>query len=382
METATPFVEVADAIIESGGHDLNKCFQCATCTGSCPWGWVNPLNMRLLIRLAQFGLEGYEGDDVWRCTTCNTCRLRCPRDVGIIEVVLAIRKMLGDTGLIPRSLRGALASVSSDGNPWAGSREERNRWAAGLLPEFDPATTEYLLFGCCMPSYDPRSRKIAEAAVKVLGAAGVTAGVLGTQESCCGESVMRAGNESLFASLVASNGGIFTRAGVERILTLSPHCYHTFKNEYPELGARFDVTHISHLMADLLSAGKLRLEKPIDRTVTYHDPCYLGRHNGIYDAPRRVLEAVPGIILHEMYRTRETSLCCGAGGGRMWMETKVGERFSDLRIPEALGVGANILATTCPYCVNMFESSRLSLGHEEAIEVKDLTELVAASLAD
>ena len=380
MDIATPFIEVADAIVEAGGKDLNKCFQCATCTGSCPWGWVNPLNMRLLIRLAQFGLEGYEGDDLWRCTTCNTCRLRCPRDVGIIDVVQSVRKMIGESGLIPRTLRSAMATVSSDGNPWSGSREDRNKWAHGILPTFDRTKHEYLLFGCCMPSYDPRSRKIAEAAVKVLQAGGVTAGVLGTQESCCGESVRRAGNESLFAKLVETNGGLFERAGVQKILTLSPHCYHTFKNEYSELGAKFQVVHMAELLAELINKGRLTLAKPLDAVVTYHDPCYLGRHNDIFDAPRSVLAALPGARVKEMYRTRATSLCCGGGGGRMWIETKVGERFGDLRIPEAIAVGASVLATACPYCVNMLESSRVSLDSESAIQVKDLTELVAEAL--
>ena len=382
METVTPFVEVADAIIEAGGKDLNLCYQCATCTGSCPWGWVNPLNMRLLIRLAQFGLEGYEGDDLWRCTTCNTCRLRCPRDVGIIELVRSVRTMMHESGLIPKTLRGALANVATDGNPWAGSRADRNAWAKEILPAFDPAVHEYLLFGCCMPSYDARSRKIAQAAVRVLRAAGVTVGVLGTEESCCGESVRRSGNEELFGRLAEDNGALFARAGVKKILTLSPHCYHTFKNEYPEVGHKFEVVHITELMAELLRKGKLRLGKPLDVTVTYHDPCYLGRHNGVFDAPREVLAALPGVKVEEMWRTRQMSLCCGGGGGRMWIETKVGERFGDLRVPEAVAVGATVLTTACPYCVNMLESSRVSLDLEDKIQVKDLTELVAESLAN
>jgi Fe-S oxidoreductase len=380
MEIATPFVEVADAIVQSGGKDLNLCFQCATCTGSCPWGWVKPLNMRLLIRLAQFGLEGYEGEDLWRCTTCNSCQLRCPRGVGIVELVESIRAMMNETGTIPKSIRSALATAVSEGNPWSGGRDDRNKWADGLLPKFDKTKTEYLLFGCCMPSYDARSRKIAEAAVKVLKAANVTAGVMDSRESCCGESVKRCGAESTFESLVQSNGELFREAGVKKVLVLSPHCYHTFKNEYPEHGTKLQVTHMVELLSDLIAAGKLNLGKPVGAKITYHDPCYLGRHNNLYDAPRAVLKALPGATVKEMYRTRDTSLCCGGGGGRMWSETKVGERFSDLRIPEAMAVGAEILATACPYCVNMFESSRVSLGKEEAIQVKDLTELVAESL--
>jgi len=294
--------------------------------------------------------------------------------------VRSIRLMISESAPIPKTLRTAINSVAGDGNPWSGRRSERNQWAAGLLPAFDKTRTEYLFFGCCMPSYDPRSRKLAEAAVKVLKAAGITAGVLGTEESCCGESVRRAGNEPIWERVAASNTGLFEAAGVEKILVLSPHCYHTFKNEYEGLRGR-QVVHMSQLLADLLQAGKIELKKPLEATVTYHDPCYLGRHNDVYDAPRAVLAALPGATFKEMIRVRETSLCCGGGGGRMWVETAVGERFSDLRLPEAMAVGASVLATACPYCINMFESSRLTIGDENAIQVKDVTELVAEALA-
>lgn len=381
MDVATPFIEVANAIVEAGGKDLNLCYQCATCTGSCPWGYVEPLNIRQLIHLAQLGLEGYESEDLWKCTTCGTCKTRCPRGVGIIDLVRSIRMMIGETGLIPLTLRSALGSVRGDGNPWNGSRVERNRWAGPLqVPLFDKARTEYLLYGCCMASYDVRSRKIVEAAVRVLRAAGVTFGVMGQGEECCAESVRKIGEESLFERVAGSNIELFKAHGVEKIIVLSPHCYDAFKNDYPALGGKFQVVHIVEKIASLLLLDKLRLERPVKAKVTYHDPCYLGRHNNLFDPPRMILSKIPGLEFEEMYRARELSLCCGGGGGRMWMETKFGQRFSDLRIPEALAVGANVLATSCPYCVNMLQDSRLNLNKEEAIEVKDLTELVAESL--
>ncbi len=381
MDVATPFIEVANAIVEAGGKDLNLCYQCATCTGSCPWGYVEPLNIRQLIHLAQLGLEGYESEDLWKCTTCGTCKTRCPRGVGIIDLVRSIRMMIGETGLIPLTLRSALGSVRGDGNPWNGSRVERNRWAGPLqVPIFDKARTEYLLYGCCMASYDVRSRKIVEAAVRVLRAAGVTFGVMGQGEECCAESVRKIGEESLFERVAGSNIELFKAQGVEKIIVLSPHCYDAFKNDYPALGGKFQVVHIVEKIASLLLLDKLRLERPVKAKVTYHDPCYLGRHNNLFDPPRMILSKIPGLEFEEMYRARELSLCCGGGGGRMWMETKFGQRFSDLRIPEALAVGANVLATSCPYCVNMLQDSRLNLNKEEAIEVKDLTELVAESL--
>lgn len=380
MEIAAPFTEAADAIIGSGGRDLNVCFQCATCTGSCPWGWVNPLNMRHLIRLAQLGLEGYEGEELWRCTTCGTCQERCPRGVDILGLVQTIRGMIVEAGVGPRTIGAAMGAVSTDGNPWGGDRAKRNDWAAGVLPHFDPARCEYLLFGCCMPSYDVRSRSIALAAASVFKAAELAVGVLGTAESCCAESARRAGHEQLFRRVAAQNADELRRARVERIVVLSPHCLHALKSDYASLGYHVEVEHISQLLLRLLQQGKLRLPRTIDRVVTYHDPCYLGRHHGVYDEPREVLRALPGVRLVEMIRTRESSLCCGGGGGRMWMETPVGERFGDLRVPEALGVGAKVIATACPYCVSMLEASRTGLGVEERIDVRDVTELVAEAL--
>ena len=382
MEVATPFVEVANAIIESGGKDLNECYQCATCTGSCPWGYVDPLNIRQLIHLAQLGLEGYEGNDLWKCTTCGTCKARCPRGVGIIDIVRSIRMMIGEGGLIPQSLRQITGAVRVDGNPWNGAKTERNKWAEMLsVPTFDKAKHEYLLFACCMPSYDKRSRKIAEAAVKVLRAGGITFGVLGAEEVCCGESMRKIGDEELFGTLKTGNLELFEKAGVQKILTLSPHCYQAFKTDYAESGAKLQVSHITEVISALVLLGKLQLKKPLEATVTYHDPCYLGRYNNIFDAPRNVLKAIPGVKFVEMFRVGDSSLCCGGGGGRMWMETKFGERFSDLRVPEALAVGATVLATACPYCVSMLQDSRLNLDKESAIDVKDVTELVAESLA-
>lgn len=381
MDVAIPFVEVAEAIVEAGGKHLAHCYQCATCTGSCPWAYVDPLNIRRLIHLAQLGLEGYESEDLWKCTTCATCKVRCPRGVGIIDLVRSIRMLIGETGLIPQTLRSALGSVRGEGNPWSGARADRNRWAASLaIPAFEKTSTEYLLYGCCMPSYDPRSRKIVEATSRILRAAGITFGVLGSRESCCGESVRKMGDEALFDSLADSNIELFRSHGVEKVIVISPHCYNVFKNEYVARGAKLQVTHITEMIAALLLLGKLDLVRPLSATVTYHDPCYLGRHSGIFDAPRNILQAIPGITFVEMYRAREMSLCCGGGGGRMWMETKFGDRFSDLRIPEALAVGANVLATACPYCISMLQDSRLNLDKESAIEVKDITEIVAESL--
>lgn len=382
MDLVTPFSFVADAIVEAGGEDLNLCYQCATCTASCPWSFVAPLNMRELIHLAQLGLDGYESEELWKCTTCGTCVERCPRGVGIITLVRSIRMMIGESGLIPPTLRGVLGSARGDGNPWKGDREDRNRWAARAgIEAFDAARHEYLLYACCMPSYDPRAKKSVLALARVLRAAGVSFGMLGSEESCCGESVRKIGSEQTFARLATDNSELFARRKARKLLVTSPHCFYTFKNEYPAHGAEdLEVVHAAQLLARLLEQGRLQPVKPQQATVAFHDPCYLGRHSEIFDAPRKVLAALPGVTCVELHRTRESSLCCGGGGGRMWMETEAGERFSDLRLPEALAVGADVLATACPYCVQMLEDSRLSLGHQDQIEVRELCELVADSL--
>jgi Fe-S oxidoreductase len=200
-------------------------------------------------------------------------------------------------------------------------------------------------------------------------------GILGSKETCCGESIRTTGTEDLFNLLARKNIQAFIENGVKKILVSSPHCYHTFKNEYPEFMVNFEVIHMSQFLLELICEGKLDIIKEYKKKVTYHDPCYLGRHNGIYDEPRESLKKIPGLELIEMPDTQEDSLCCGGGGGRIWMETPKGERFSDLRVKQAVEAGAEVLVTSCPYCITNFEDSRLSLKDGEAIEIKDITEI-------
>jgi len=382
MEALTPLYEVNEALVAMGAEKLNLCMQCGMCAGSCPWRIVDgPFNIRRLIRMAQLGVEGYESDDIlYGCTTCNKCVLKCPRGVTIIDVVRAMRSMIAETGAIPGVLRTATGSVHSNGNPWSEPREKRTQWMQGLdVPTFGEGT-EYFLFVCCTSAYDARSQNIARAMVKVLTAAGVSFGVIGEEETCCAESVRKMGDENLFTNTAEKNIKLYTGKGVKKIITTSPHCYTTFTKEYPELGGEFEVVHYTQLLARLLADGKLKLSKTLDKKVTYHDPCYLGRHNGVYDEPRALLSAVTGGNLVEMKRIRKESLCCGAGGGRLWMETKPEWRFSDLRIHEACETGASILATACPYCISMLEDSRKTVNKEDVIEIKDISELIAEAL--
>jgi len=382
LEPLTPFYEVNEALVAMGAEKLNLCMQCGMCAGSCPWRIVEgPFNIRRLIRMAQLGVEGYESDDIlYGCTTCNKCVLKCPRGVTIIDVVRAMRSMIAETGAIPGVLRTTTGSVHSNGNPWSEPREKRTAWMEGLdVPIFGEGT-EYLLFVCCTSAYDARGQKIARAMVKVLSAAGVSFGVIGEEESCCSESVRKIGDEELFMNTAQKNIKLYKEKGVKKIIATSPHCYYTFTKEYPEFGGDFEVVHYIQLLAGLLEEGTLKLSGTLDKKVTYHDPCYLGRHNDIYDEPRALISAVTGGNLVEMKRVRNESLCCGAGGGRLWMETKPEWRFSDIRIHEACETGAPILATACPYCISMLEDSRKTVNKEDEIEIKDISELIAEVL--
>jgi Fe-S oxidoreductase len=222
-------------------------------------------------------------------------------------------------------------------------------------------------------------KKVARATAAILQKAGVDFGILGPKESCCGESIRKTGNEAVFKSLARDNIKAFIDAGVTRILVSSPHCYHAFENEYPELKVHFDVVHVSQYVAELIEAGRLELPTVLGKKVTYHDPCYLGRHNGIYDPPRELLKKI-GAELTEMADHRENSLCCGGGGGRIWMDTPKGERFADLRLAQAKETGAEVLVTSCPYCISNFEEARLSLDEDHPLVVRDLTELIQEAL--
>jgi Fe-S oxidoreductase len=235
---------------------------------------------------------------------------------------------------------------------------------------------DVLYFPCCYTAYDPRLKKVAQATAKILNKAGVDFGILGSKENCCGESIRKTGNEALFKRLARENIKTFIENGVKKIVVSSPHCYHTFKNEYPEFKVSFEVVHSSQYVFQLINEGRLTLTKEYGKKVTYHDPCYLGRHNGIYDEPRGVLKKIAGLELHEMAEEREDSLCCGMGGGRVWMETEKHERFSNLRLEQAIELGAEEVVTSCPYCITALEDSRLVLNHADDIQVKDITEIV------
>jgi Fe-S oxidoreductase len=327
-----------------------------------------------MLRMVQLGLVE-ESDDIWLCSTCKACVDRCPRGVELIDVIGSMRRMLVGGGMIPQMQRSAVSNMVQEGNPWGNPAEERMDWAEGLDVKIFERNMDWLLFVGCAPSYDPRNQKVARALVEVLNKAGVSFGVLGNEERCCGDSARRIGDEQAFGTMVERNVAKFEEMGVERVVAISPHTFHTLKNDYGEFGSELEVLHHTQLLAELVDEEKV-VPGRMERKVTYHDPCYLGRHNGVYEEPRKILESVPGLELVEMERNREASLCCGGGGGRFWTETASDERFSNMRLEEAFGAGAGTLVTSCPFCILNFEDSGKALGREDELVVKDVVEFL------
>ncbi len=383
MDIVAPYKEIIDVIKENGGDAFKRCFQCGLCDAVCPWNRVRDFSMRKIVREATFGLTEIESEDIWRCTTCGRCPQQCPRDVRQIHSGVALRRIATEYGIFPNSVkpvRTASASLVGEGNPLSEERKKRADWAEGLSVNKFSEGMEILYFPGCYLCYDPRLKKVARATAAILKKAEVDFGILGSEENCCGESIRKTGDEELFKRLARENIKTFIDHGVEKILVSSPHCYHTFTNEYPEFRAHFEVVHISQYLAELIQEGRLEISGEYGKKISYHDPCYLGRHNGIYDEPRAVLQKIPGVELQELPEARVNSLCCGGGGGRIWMETPKGERFSDLRLEQAIGVDAEVLVTSCPYCIANFEDSRSTLDLDDKIEVRDITEILAEAL--
>jgi Fe-S oxidoreductase len=382
MQPVTPLKEVVDIINEEGGEILKLCYQCGTCTAVCPWNKVRNFIVRRIMHQGQLGLIDFEDEDIWLCATCNSCVKRCPRGVEIVDVMRALRRAVTELGIakVPDSLRLTIKNISGVGNPLGEPEDKRADWAKDLNVKLYTERTEMLYFPCCIPEYDTSVQRVARATAGILKKAGVDFGILGNRANCCGESVRKAGDENVFERLARSNISTFEEMGVKKVVVSSPHCYHTLKNEYPKLGGDFEVTHFSQYLLKLIKEGRLSFTREVNKKVVYHDPCYLGRYNDIYDEPREVLRNIPGLELVELPYCRENSLCCGGGGGRIWMETKSGERFSDIRIEQALGADAGVLAVACPYCMLNFNDSVVTSDRGDVIEVRDISELAQEAI--
>lgn len=361
--------------------NLFMCIQCGKCTGGCPLATITGFNLRRLIYdlLVEDKIE-VNGEALWDCSNCYTCDSRCPKDVHPAEAIIKLRGHLVEAGRVPRTVGQALTSVFRNANPFEMPRAERAAWANDLsLKNALQEPVEVLYFAGCMPSYEPRLQPVARALVKVMTTAGIEVGTLGDAEGCCGSEVRRMGEQGLFEMIVEEAEEQFAAVKAQRMITTSPHCLDVFKHQYPFLN--FPVQHYSQFVASLVQEGRLTFNGRINKQVTYHDPCYLGRKNQIFDEPRAILQAISGIELVEMDRCRETSLCCEGGGGRMWFDgTNPGQRLSHDRVRQALATGAEVLATACPFCLMTLTDAVTVLGLEEQIVVKDIIELVLEAM--
>jgi Fe-S oxidoreductase len=369
-------------------YKLFACIQCGKCTGGCPMAAktkLNPRNLiyRVLIAGNGFDLEGRE--ELWDCTTCNTCASRCPKQVNPMEAVIAMRSAFVEKGRVHPNVKTAFESTFRHGNPLTMPREDRNLWAEGLPITLFEEGTEYLYFVGCTPSYDPRIQKVAQALVRLLATTPLNYGYLGSEESCCGSEVRRLGEAGLFEMIVEDTTELYKSLGVSKMFTTSPHCFNAYKNDYPAVAGEkshpMQVQHYTQVLASLIERGELKFSGSLEKTITYHDPCYLGKHNGVFDEPREVLSSIPGVNLVEMDRSREKSLCCEGGGGRMWLEgTNPGIRLAQQRIQEALDTGAQVLATACPFCLATLDEAVKHLNADDKLQVMDIAELAAQAL--
>ncbi len=375
----SPMLEIAQAVEEVGGEELRKCYQCGTCTSVCPWGNLMDFNPRNFIQMVNLGLEDFE-EAVWTCVNCKLCWDRCPQQINIPELFQAVRSVLLEWGSIPSELKFSVSGLRNEGNPWGEKRDERQNWAEKKEVPFYEKGMEQMLFTCCANDYDSRNQEAAAATVNILKKAKLDFGYLGNRGTCCGDMVYSIGETEVFDQLSDRNIQTLNELSPEEVITISPHCLNSFRNRYPA-DAGINSIHITELLERLLLENRLGNLHTVEKKITYHDPCYLGRYNEIYDAPRNVLSAIPGLELIEMAHNRERSLCCGGGGGGAWLETKKGERIGDVRIFEALDTGAECIATACPYCVQMLEASILGFNLQEKLKVATVSELLWESLS-
>jgi Fe-S oxidoreductase len=363
--------------------NVRACIQCGRCSGGCPVSIKSNLNVRKLVYLSLNDIRDpdcAEGAGIWECSTCSTCNDRCPKSVRPADLVVELRSKVIEAGRMSEPVIKALESTYVQGNPWGRAKEKRLEWLEDLkvkvLKPGDAA--DVLLFVCCTNCYDQRCQPVARAVVKLLQAAKVDFGILGEDEACCSSEQLRMGEAGLFEEMAKANTESINGRTVTRVVTVSPHCMTTFRRDYP--GLKLPVLHYTQLLSELLEAGKLKLDSMLDETVTYHDPCYLGKQNKIFEEPRVLLRALAGDRFVELDRSRETSLCCEGGGGRMWAESAFKGRLAEVRVRDSIARGASVLATACPFCLLTLEDAVKTTNSDERIRIRDVAELLVDAL--
>ncbi|MFA7061526.1 MAG: heterodisulfide reductase-related iron-sulfur binding cluster [Pedobacter sp.] len=387
--------------------DSFACTKCGRCQNVCPATYTGkPLNPRLLIDairhnllangsalrvgqhpphplIATAGEESIPPEAIWACTTCGACMEACPVFIEHLPKIVKLRRHLVEMEAnFPEELLNLFENMEGRSNPWGIAPGDRTKWCAQMEAKpFENGVTEYLLYIGCAGSFDSRSKHVSVALTQLLDKAGVSWGILGKDEKCCGDSLRRLGNEYVYDRMAKENVAIFRERGVRKVITQCPHCFSTLKNDYRQHGLELEVIHHSELLRNLIQDGRLRpnTETAVFGSVVFHDSCYLGRHNDVYDAPREAIKAATGSVPAEMSRNRGNAFCCGAGGGRMWMEEHTGERINIARVKEALEEKPDTICVSCPYCMTMFEDG-LKDVNAEGVQVRDVAEVLAEAV--
>jgi|OpeIllAssembly_1097287.scaffolds.fasta_scaffold12762_2 Fe-S oxidoreductase len=387
--------------------DSFSCTECGRCQEACPATATNkPLNPRQIIHAIKTNLlanrseltsgaapkiplVGAEGEGtnteeaIWACTTCGACMEACPVLIEQMPKIIKLRRHLVEMkSQFPEELLNLFENMEQRSNPWGIAPTERTKWSATMdVKPFEAGQTEYLFYIGCAGTFDSRQKHVTVALATILDSAGISWGVLGKEEKCCGDSARRLGNEYLFEKMAKENVELFTSKKITKVITQCPHCFSTLRNDYRQYGLEIEVIHHAELLQKLLAEGRIKPNREVTElgSIIYHDSCYLGRHNDIYDQPREVIAKVTGAAPKEFGRNRENGFCCGAGGGRMWMEEHSGERINNARVTEALQESPDTICVACPYCMTMFEDGVKDVN-AGGVRIKDIAEVVAEGL--
>jgi Fe-S oxidoreductase/nitrate reductase gamma subunit len=410
-EMTTPFdlrqmIESGNFDIKVGASEINDftwqqklsfdaCTLCQRCSDACPAkaGGTKLSPMHVILKLKNLELQSsgaarqlhrqtVDPEELWACTTCRACVQECPVMIHHVNAIGDMRRHLMAEGKVDKKKRDLLTFLTTVGNTYGLGSSDRAKWAEGLDVRLygDEPNQEFLYWVGCAGSYDTRNQMVSRALVKIMKTAQISFGILGNEEKCNCEVARRIGEEGRFQQSAIELIELMNKRGVKKIVTQCPHCYNTFKNEYPRFGAKFQVIHHTQLIAQLLRDGKLKLRKGIDRKITYHDPCYLGRYNDEYESPRSIIRTLSNGRLVELPRSRVKSFCCGGGGGNTWYTVEAEKKCSVIRIEEAQKLDPEILAAACPYCISMFEDASKVVGTSEKMPIRDIAELVADAL--